>query len=111
MKKKKQIAVCPGCGNPLIMTLHFARAEFFCMKCKATHGFLYEKYVNETPELKAKLKADTKEFNTFANDLYLGGEKIKGCVKCEHDNEPHLRHLTEEELDRCKKARAKIGWI
>lgn len=108
--KKLTIAICPQCNNPLISTLLFAQAEWFCMGCKNTYGLFYSETVQQTPELHAKLKQDLKEFNTFKNDLYLGGEKINGCKLCREKNEPHIRHLTEEERNKCIEARNKIGW-
>ena len=108
-ERNGEIAACPECSNPLISTFAFAGAEWFCWECRWRGGVFYEKTINRTPELEKKLRGDKKKFDEVRHDLWLGGERVRGCEKCESGNERHLHHLTDEEKARCKKARETIG--
>ena len=109
MSKIKQIHVCPNCENPLIATLAFAGAEWFCWECRWKGGMFYSKDIVSTPELIKKLKSDTAKFDEIRDDLWLGGERVTGCKKCEVGNDRHVHHLTKREKERSQKARAMVG--
>lgn len=105
----RRITVCPNDGNPLISTFAFRGNEWFCMKCKHAFGLLDSTDVDETPELKEKLKRDTKEFNKYRKHLFVGGEFLRTCKLCNSKNEPHANHLTDKEKRMQKIALSKLG--
>lgn len=47
-------AVCPVDGEPLVSTLEFRYAEFYCVVCKNKYGFLDPHPAEPTPELDAR---------------------------------------------------------
>jgi hypothetical protein len=69
----------------------------------------YEKTINSTPELVKKLKSDKERFDEIRSDLWLGGERVTGCKKCEEGKERHVHHLTKREKARCERARGMVG--
>jgi hypothetical protein len=52
--KPAPMACCPKDGEPLISTLRWRGAEFFCMVCKTKYGFLSPTPKDVTPELQAR---------------------------------------------------------
>lgn len=104
-----KISVCPNCDNPLISTVAFAGAEWFCWECRWRGGIFYEKSVGRTTELVEKLKSDNMKFDEIRSDLWLGGERVSECKKCEDGKERHVHHLTHKEKERCQRARGMVG--
>lgn len=51
---KPPMATCTGCGEPLILTLHWHGAEFVCICCGRHLGFVDPVPVEATPEVKAR---------------------------------------------------------
>ena len=109
MSSERNIAVCPNCENPLIATLAFAGAEWFCWECRWRGSMFNSKDIDSTPELVKKLKSDTSKFDEIRDDLWLGGECIIGCKKCKERKERHAHHLTKREKERSERARAMVG--
>lgn len=109
MSNDKKICVCPVCGNPLIATMAFAGAEWFCWECRWKGGVFHEKTINSAPELEKKLEVDTVKFDEIRHDLWLGGQRVAGCKKCEKRKELHAHHLTKKEKARCERARGMVG--
>jgi hypothetical protein len=52
--KPAPFACCPHCGDPLISTFRFPGAEFYCVACEATFGFLAPVGKPPTPDLEAR---------------------------------------------------------
>lgn len=48
------MATCPGDGEPLICTLRFSGAEFYCMVCHRLYGFLSPQPAPWSEELQAR---------------------------------------------------------
>lgn len=74
-RKTAPMACCPDCEGdvPLISTLHFAYAEFYCLECGGHFGFLDPKAVEDTPQLKARHLRLRAEFDLHAKKLLPDG--------------------------------------
>jgi len=110
MKKdeNKVIACCPNCDNPVISTIQFPRAEWFCWACKWTGGIFDAKSKDLTASNQKKLDADQKTFDK-ASEGYVGvGCRFTKCEKCKNNNEDHRVHWTDEEQTNHSKAKALI---
>lgn len=77
------MACCPRCPEPtpLISTIHFAYAEFYCLECGGHFGFLSPRAEEDTPELKAHYERLRSEW-----DEHTAGLQIQGRVT---DQEAH----------------------
>lgn len=76
--RPRPIACCPRCSEPtpLIGTIAFYRAEFYCLDCGARVGFLSPRVGEPTPELQAKLAAYEAEWEEHAGaKLYPEGHE------------------------------------
>lgn len=58
--------MCPRCSEPLVSTLAWDRAEFYCLSCRGNFGFLDPVGAPETPELLAWAEAIRVEFHALA---------------------------------------------
>jgi hypothetical protein len=69
------MACCPCCPGevPLISTMLFAGAEFYCLECGAQVGFVNPKPVVETPELAKRYGALKAEWDQ--NVVPLKGDR------------------------------------
>lgn len=70
MTSKWGVAMCRRCSEPLVATLAWDRAEFYCLTCGARLGFLEPDGSPETPELLARAESVRAEF------LALGGADV-----------------------------------
>lgn len=52
--KPAPMATCHADDEPLISTLEFRGAEFYCVVCERKYGFLGPKPAESTPELEAR---------------------------------------------------------
>lgn len=103
-----RVAMC-RCGEPLVMTLHWARYEFYCLSCGKHYGFLDPTPADETPELLERVAAIEAEWNENAGRKLLTDHAwIEGCDKCEGRGEYHVEHATQ--ADRMLHADA-VAWI
>lgn len=98
------VAMCPDCGVPLIGTVLFARAEFFCRTCRGTFGFLEPVGAPETPELLEVIERDRVWFRAMASGAIPRGGMLSACATCSETNRPHELHTTEEEWAASNKA-------
>jgi hypothetical protein len=66
--RPKPIACCPRCvePTPLIGTIAFYRAEFYCLDCGGHFGFLSPRTGEPTPELEARLASYEAEWDEHA---------------------------------------------
>ena len=107
-EKENTWPLCPCCDYPLISTLAFMGAEWFCMKCKWSGGIFSEKRGVPIPEDLEKAKADHELFKKHKPHLWMGGGQKEDCDRCV-GKEVHAWHLTPEEKSKCKEAREIIG--
>lgn len=106
-------AVCPSCDEPLIMTMAWRKAEFYCINCGAHSGWLDPKPVVANPELQARYDAIKAEWDVLSVGLIAqSAHYLDTCEQCRA--EPHEQHATDDEqgahaaaLDRLQ---ARIRW-
>lgn len=72
----RPVACCPHDGEPLIATLEFAGAEFYCVPCGCTFGFLSPTPADPTPELAARIAELEAE--------YEGERRLRQATGTEH---------------------------
>lgn len=109
MASDKPYALCPRCGEPLVSTLDFPGAEFYCLECRQRYGFLSPRPGQPTPELEARYRALQAEWDEHvAGRLLLHGGWLHDCEQCKPHAEPHHAHATEEEWDEHHKA---LMWL
>jgi hypothetical protein len=95
-----QLAVCPGCGAPLIPTMTFPGAEFYCLECGRKLGMFSPDGVDETPERMARYEALKAEWDEHAEGKLLIPRSWKdGCPNCQLGNVQrfHVDHATDAE--------------
>ena len=93
------MATCPRDGAPLIATMAFRKAEFYCLECGARLGFLSPRPAAPTPELDARYEALKAEWDEHARHAVLIHGWYENCDKCKAGlSEYHPAHATAEEL-------------
>lgn len=104
-----QVATCLTDGAPLVSTIAFRYAEFYCLECGTSTGIFGPavKGEDETPELLAKMEAATAEWVTLADGLIPEGGRLKDCSCCEK-GEDHVVHARESELEAHDAARRRL---
>jgi hypothetical protein len=95
MSGEKTLSGCPNCKTPLISTLVFRGAEWYCWRCRATYGLLESVSVPCTPAIRARLQKKRLWFDKHAKHIWTAGAKKRGCKKCE--TEMHASHLMDTE--------------
>lgn len=95
---KKEIAICPSCGEPMIWTFAFSGSEYYCLMCGYNCGMFGAKKIKETKKLKYQQKLYKRIFREIYKDLIPSGAYFKKCEKCKDMKEYHLAHATELEL-------------
>lgn len=112
-KKPAPMATCPNDGTPLISTLLFSGAEFYCLECGTKYGFLSPRPAEATPELDARYEQVKAEWDEITGGkLISGGVMLRDCATCTKEYEPHWNHATDEEKEaheealRCLRERA-----
>ncbi len=96
----KSIAVC--CGFPMINTMIWSCAEYFCAKCGANKGILDPDMVELTPQLQAAKNHLQAAFDNVAKDCIAIGMRKRNCPQCA--DQDHLHHATPEERQKSKAA-------
>lgn len=76
------VAMCPHCDEPLVSTMAWDRAEFYCLSCGAHLGFLEPVGKPETPELLARTEALRLEFRELSAGALIP-EHQRGWAKPE----------------------------
>ncbi len=98
---KKEMAVCPDDGFPLVGTFMVMGAEYYCLKCRGAYGMLYEDHAKETPARLKKKEEAEKVVRFLSGSINTGGGKLQNCKKCFPDKGEgeryHVSHLTDEE--------------
>lgn len=67
-KLEPPIATCPRDGEPLISTMKYRGAEFYCVVCKGKFGFMAPVPKTATPELLDRLKELETRFELNRHD-------------------------------------------
>jgi len=104
-KKEVPTAGCPSCKAPLICTIAFSGAEFYCLECGRTCGWLdpYRLFGQKVVDRQAALQA---EWDEHAGDQLLGNFWRDGCAECATHEGYHSQHATDEERQADRDARS-----
>lgn len=96
------IAMCPRCVVPVVMTMAFSHAEFYCLDCGAHLGFLSPVAADVTDRLLEQLAARKAEFEQLGGaDLIAPFSYHRDCASCSiATRESHDMHGTDEERAR-----------
>ena len=95
-EKPERYAMC--CGLPLISTLLFRGAEWYCSKCCNTYGFFdVPRVADATPKIKAQNKALADKFHELSKSCVPRGCYMKDCARCKANDGDHTAHLTDDE--------------
>lgn len=107
--------VCHRDGNPLISTLIFSQAEWFCMECRNAYGLMNVDREPWTEELQQKLDEQKAEFEELRKDCIPHGSYRRDCDQCmcrgEFNNKPrtpHIEHASAEAKQASKVAYSKL---
>ena len=103
--ESEKVNTC-SCGSPLIFTLAFPYAEWYCLNCGGASQFLGRDEAEMTPELRAEIAITTGVWKVIRKYfLPMSSFAKDGCRKCEKmGGYPHREHLTEQEKLRDKLA-------
>lgn len=94
------------CGVPLIPTMVFRKAEFYCLECGAALGMFSPMTSKATPELHAKYDELKAEWDEHASGVVPNHEFWRSdCPRCSGDGEPHPLHMTDEEREADRRGR------
>jgi hypothetical protein len=95
-----RMAMCRGCGAPLISTFTFSGYEFYCLECGKRETFFGPKGATPTPELDARYEALKAEWDEHAGAKLLPvGARLADCEQCrDGEGYDHRQHATEDEL-------------
>lgn len=92
------VACCPRDGAPLISTMLFPEAEFYCLDCGGRFDFLQPRGKPETPELLEDMRARETEWNEHVQPrLRVVRAWLADCDQCKPGGEYHEAHATGEE--------------
>ena len=101
------IAVC--CDTPLVSTMIFSKAEWYCIKCRTALPLFNAERINWTPELEKKSEANDKWFREVTAGYIPPRCFMRDCQKCDTSrDEYHIDHATKEELEKSKTAYANL---
>lgn len=95
-----RMAVCPRDGAPLISTILFPKAEFYCLECGARLGWLDPAAAKPTSELDARYEALKAEWDEHAAPrLRVLRVWFRDCEECMKHGPYHEAHATEAERE------------
>jgi hypothetical protein len=107
-ERRTRLATCPVDGTPLIMTMAFRGAEFYCLECGGRFGWLQPHGVEPTPELEERYEKLKAEWDEHAGGkLLAAGAWREDCAQCNSEH-PHAEHATEAELTAHRGA---LAWL
>jgi hypothetical protein len=101
----QKIAIC--CNHPLVSTMLFSGAEYFCMKCGTKYGMLEAERVDVTPELAAAKDSIEAHFKELTQAIVPWKSYRVDCLQCSKPDgtrEYHWLHMTPEEKRASNKA-------
>ncbi len=96
------------CGTPMVGTIMFSGAEFYCVKCGTSQGMFGTMDTQATPELQRELEENEKKFREVAADLIPAGAQFDKCGTCQGKKEDHRLHASHEDLEKSDKAYQKL---
>ena len=92
-----KIDIC--CGEPLVGTMIFPGAEYFCTVCHSSYGmFGAPGRADATPEMLARHEELRMQFKAIAKDCIPPRSQKQDCPQCTGDDY-HLIHATEAEIE------------
>jgi hypothetical protein len=98
----RERAICINCYTPLIYTLCFAGAEYYCLNCGETFGMFDVSARELTKGEIIKLKVMIKVWTTLYRNMIPRSAYTKSnCGKCKIQRDHNL-HLNKEEIIRDK---------
>lgn len=89
------IVVCLRCGTPLISTLKFSKAEWFCAACAEPFGLIEGKRVLLNYKLEVRYDEAVTWFDEQAVGAIAIGERRTDCPQCDTGDD-HLNHVDDE---------------
>ena len=105
---KETIELKIHCGTPMVGTLMFGGAEFYCVKCGETQGvFGPAVTVPWTAKLGEEGKLNQNVFRKIAAVCIPVGCRFPKCKKC--DGQDHLLHASNEELNKSSEAYKRLA--
>lgn len=98
------LGCCPRCKEPtpLISTMAFRKAEFYCLECGGHFGFLAPRAFDPTPELNARYDSLKAEWDEHVKPrLRIMRGWWEDCDRCiiGHNDATHDLHATDEERE------------
>jgi len=99
---KTKIELSIHCGTPMVQTLMFSGAEFYCVVCGETQGIFGTRSIEETTTLLHEMKKNERYFVKIAADCIPSGSRFPECEKCNSEN--HNMHASKEDLDKSDSA-------
>lgn len=103
------IAMCPSCNVPLVSTMAWPRAEFYCLDCGRHLGFMSPVGAEETPELLEDMESRRVEFEENAGSKLVGDFWLEDCDECDPGRSSyHSAHATAEDWEEHEQA---IEWL
>ena len=98
------------CGAPLIPTMKFSGAEYYCRTCRNIYGMMVcPEEVEMTTEMQALFDADVKWFRGASKDCIPRGARYGDCDQCQHNcDEPHSDHAATDALEKSRRAYAAL---
>jgi len=100
---KETIELKIHCGTPMISTLMFSGAEFYCIRCGKTQGIFGSAGILPwTAKLGEEAKLNKGIFNQIAAACIPVGCRFPKCKKC--DGQDHLLHASNEALNKSSEA-------
>lgn len=100
-----KLATCPNDGTPLISTIVFSGAEFYCIECGQKFGWLSPRPVEPNEENNAWYERIKAEWDEHVGNKLLGRFWRDGCDQCSQRKGYHCVHATEAEIEADRKAR------
>lgn len=89
--------VCPDCSRPVLPTMVFNQAEYYCPSCKHAFGLLDVASVADSAELVEEKVALSEQYEPFLKQCIAYGMKRMDCDKC-NQGEYHRDHATTYEV-------------
>ncbi len=96
------------CETPMISTVMFSGAEFYCPKCGETQGIFCTENTDSTPDLLQEREANQMLFLEISGDLIPTGAQFGNCVKCKSSSEDHRLHASHRDLEKSDAAYKKL---
>jgi transposase len=107
-KGESPFAGCPGCAAPLIGTMAFSGAEWYCLECGRHVSYVGPVRLEPNDETRSRYEALQAEWDEHAGSKLMprGAFWKKDCPQCaSRPAAGHLEHATQEEIEADELAR------